>query len=444
MSEQQSYEDPVLAVLIVGGGLGGLMLGTILESAGIPYHILERSTQARPLGSVISMSGNILPVFEQLGIYDELKKRAKRHSQADFYDSKLKKLGTIRMKGLKKVCGYDYFVLARPRLYDLLRSQIPNDKISMGKKVLRTKEHDDRVTVFCSDNTSYDCSILVGADGVYSAVRQNMHKRLDEEGKLPLCDGEDFSIGFITMVGVSSPPNPEKFPKLKDKRAHFRLVIGDGNATSYATSVPNNQICWGLQLQLNSTQAKEQHFRNSEWGPESIDTMLKDFEDFPCPFGGTMKELFDSTPKNLISKIFLEEKVFRTWHHGRTVLIGDACHKMLPGAGQGAVMAMKDAVVLSNYLFNMKDNSIKSVQDAFASYYKQRYQEAVIQQKNGANASKVLIGQKWSDKLLRYIMLKYTPYWLMEKQQEKDFAFRPQINWLPLAKPRGSGKVLPQ
>ncbi|KAG0021546.1 hypothetical protein BGZ80_002180 [Entomortierella chlamydospora] len=417
MSEEQSYEDPILAVLIVGGGLGGLMLGAILESADIPYHILERSTEARPLGSVISMSGNILPVFEQLGIYDELKKRAKRHSQADFYDTNLNKLGTIQMKGLKKV---------------------------MGKKVLRTREQGDRVTVFCSDNTSYDCSILVGADGVYSAVRQNMHKKLEEEGKLPLCDDEDFSIGFINMVGVSSPPNPERFPEFKDDRAHFRMTIGDDNATSYATTVPDNQICWGLQLQLDSTQAKQQHFRNSEWGPEAIDTMLKDFEDFPCPFGGTMKELFDSTPKNLISKIFLEEKVFRTWYHGRTVLIGDACHKLLPGAGQGAIMAMKDAVVLSNYLFNMKDYSLKSIQDVFANYYKQRYQEAVIQQKNGANASKILIGQRWSDKLLRYVMLKYTPYWLMEKQQEKDFAFRPQINWLPLATPRGSGKVLPQ
>ncbi|KAF9992063.1 hypothetical protein BGZ80_008736, partial [Entomortierella chlamydospora] len=75
---------------------------------------------------------------------------------------------------------------------------------------------------------------------------------------------------------------------------------------------------------------------------------MKEYENFPCPYGGTMKDLFDTTPKHLISKIFLEEKVFQTWYHGRSVLIGDACHKLLPGGGEGAVMAMKDAVVLAN------------------------------------------------------------------------------------------------
>ncbi|KAF9400185.1 hypothetical protein BGX21_004830 [Mortierella sp. AD011] len=297
----------------------------------------------------------------------------------------------------------------------------------MGKKVLRTMEHDKKVTVYCSDNTIYKCSILVGADGAYSAVRQNIYQQLVEKDSLPPGDNEAFSIGYITMVGVSSPTDHEKYPELRDdSRAYFRLVIGENN-----DSLPEDK-------------AKEQHFTNSEWEPESVEAMLKVFQDFPCAFGGTMKDIFDATPKELISKVFLEEKLFQTWYHGRSVLIGDACHKFLPGAGQGAVMAMKDAVVLANCLYNMKDVSDESIETAFANYYRQRYFEANAVLKSGVIYSKIMFGHKWIDRLLRKIVFNCLPGWLRMKEVNNGLANRPQINWLPLVENRGSGKVLPQ
>ncbi|KAF9172289.1 hypothetical protein BGX20_005946 [Mortierella sp. AD010] len=315
----------------------------------------------------------------------------------------------------------------------------------MGKKVLRTKEHDNKVTVYCSDNTEYECSILVGADGAYSAVRQNIYKKLEEEGSLPLVDKEAFSIGYITMVGVSKPTNPEKYPQLAEKdRCHFRVVIGDNSDSCYVVTAPDNQISWGIQIQIPENESKDLHFWNSEWGPESIDEMLNQFQDFPCAFGGSMKEVFDSTPRDLISKVFLEEKVFQTWYNGRSVLIGDACHKLLPGAGQGAMTAMKDAVVLANCIYNMKDLSDESIKTAFASYYKQRYLEAVNITKLSARYTKVMFGHTWSDWLVRKVILNFLPGWIKMKTAQEAFMNRPQINWLPLTKSRGSGRILPQ
>ncbi|KAF9172291.1 hypothetical protein BGX20_005948 [Mortierella sp. AD010] len=255
----------------------------------------------------------------------------------------------------------------------------------MGKKVLRTKEHDNKITIYCSDNTEYECRILVGADGAYSAVRQNMYKKLEEQGRLPLADKEAFSIGYITMVGVSNPPNPEKYPQLAEKdRCHFRVTIGDNNDS----------------IQIPENEAKDLHFRNSEWGPESIDDMLGQFQDFPCAFGGSMKEVFDATPRDLISKVFLEEKVFQTWYNGRSVLIGD-----------GAMMAMKDAVVLANCIYNMKDLSDDSIKIAFASYYRQRYPEAENITKISARSTKVMFGHTWSDRFVRKVILNFLPGW---------------------------------
>ncbi|KAF9198875.1 hypothetical protein BGZ49_000190, partial [Haplosporangium sp. Z 27] len=394
--------------------------------------------------SSIGITGNILPVFEQLGIFEDLKKVSFPQLDVEFYDMKGNKTGSIETKGHKTICGYESYLLSRPKLYDVLRSRVPAHKISMGKKVLRTKEEKDRISVYCSDNTAYECTILVGADGAYSAVRQSMYRRLEEKGMLPESDKDDFTIGFVNLVGVANPPNPEKYNMSCDDRAHFRVLIGDKNESSYAASIRKNQVCWGIQIQLSASDAKTQHFRNSEWGPESIDTMMKEFEDFPCAYGGTMQDLFDTTPKHLISKVFLEEKLFKTWYHGRSVLIGDACHKINPGAGQGAVMAMKDAVVLANCIFNMKDDSIKSIKSAFESYYKQCYPEGETQVQNGTNMSKVMLGQKWSQRVVRYMLLHSPPYWLLDKKHEKDMAFRPQINWLPLIEAKGTGKVKPQ
>lgn len=88
-------------------------------------------------------------------------------------------------------------------------------------------------------------------------------------------------------------------------------------------TLPNNQVSWGFGIQLADESLRETYLNNAEWGPETNDATLQKFRDLPCPLGGTMGEIFDATPKHLISKVLLEEKLFLTWHHGRTVLLGD-------------------------------------------------------------------------------------------------------------------------
>lgn len=94
-------------------------------------------------------------------------------------------------------------------------------------------------------------------------------------------------------------------------------------------SVPGNRICWNAVVQFSSPEdAEDELLRNSEWGPESNEAMIKEVRDFQVPIGGTLGDLIDATPKDAISRVFLEDKIFETWNHGRTVLIGDACHKV--------------------------------------------------------------------------------------------------------------------
>ncbi|KAF9169698.1 hypothetical protein BGX21_008376 [Mortierella sp. AD011] len=161
--------------------------------------------------------------------------------------------------------------------------------------------------------------------------------------------------------------------------------------------------------------------------------MLKEYGDFPNAFGGTMKDLFDAAPEHLISKVFLEEKIFQTWHRGRVVLIGD-----------GAVMAMLDAVVLANCLYNMDDKSDESIEKAFADYYRQRFFDAENKVNSSGIFTRILYGHRWTDRLMRKAMITYYPNWLRRKVTATVYSYRPQINWLPLVENRGIGETPPQ
>ena len=159
--------------------------------------------------------------------------------------------------------------------------------------------------------------------------------------------------------------------------------------------------------QLDEKTAQEVAFRNSEWTPESNEKMINEVCNFAFKHASSraeakgevlvLGELIDQTRPELISKVFLEEKLFETWHHGRTVLIGDACHKMQPSAGQGAVNAMEDAVILANCLYDISEGkepvTAERIAEAFRDYREQRYPHAKFQVENSKGMAKLLNGQ---------------------------------------------------
>jgi len=121
--------------------------------------------------------------------------------------------------------------------------QVPAENITFGKKVLKVTEEDDKVTIHLSDNTAYECDILVGADGSYSAVRQSMYKVMSDLGTLPESDGDELDAGYSMTVGVTKPLDPEKYPQLKDNSCHFVSVIG-GDKYSVSESKDVGEESW--------------------------------------------------------------------------------------------------------------------------------------------------------------------------------------------------------
>ncbi|KAF9967565.1 hypothetical protein BGZ70_009032 [Mortierella alpina] len=430
-------------VLIVGAGIGGLLLAILLQRAGIDYEIFERATQVKPLGSAMVTGPNILPVFEQLGLLEQVEKISKPLKCLDIYNGSLDKLGTVEANK-KERAGYHSMVFARKNLHHLLLSQIPPHKIHMGKKVLGMQETDDGVKIRCSDNSSYMGDILVGADGAYSGVRQSLYRQLSAAKLLPKQDEEELSMRYICLVGTTDSLDGQKFPQVADPFSHFEIVLAKDSSESIACfTVPENKICWLYTVQLSASSPNER-FRNSEWGPEAASAMCDKVRDFKAPFGLTMGELIDVTPRETISKVMLEEKLFETWHHGRTALLGDACHKMLPSAGQGAINAMQDATILANCINDIKSLTVENISAALKDYQDQRYHHAKHQFETSKRFAVIMGGQTWSEALIRKLVLSYMPKSFNQRRQDKTCAYRPQANFLKAVPERGIIPVLPQ
>ncbi|KAF9312057.1 hypothetical protein BG003_006703 [Podila horticola] len=440
-----SDDNTLPVVMIAGAGLGGLLLAVIFERNGIPYKIFERATKLKPLGSTFGFGCNILPVFEQLGLLEDMMRVSYPTYSIDMYDSHLNPVGGFSFKHYKKKTGYDTIMFPRPALHNLLLSRVPPHKILLGKKVMSLLQNKEGVMIRCSDNTTYHGDILIGADGAYSGVRQSLYKAAIRNNDLPLCDRDGLNTGHICMVGTTNSLDPAKYPVVNDNFAHFKRIINEGTPFSWSVvTMPEKQICWMAVVQLDPSKAKNATFMNSEWGPESNASMIKQIYNFPCPVGGTMGDLIDATPPDLISKVFLEDRLFETWTYGRTALIGDAAHKFLPSAGQGAVNAMEDAVIVANCIHDIEKPTYKNIMAALKDYYRQRYPHVKYQMAKSRTMAKLLYGQTWQERLTRRLIFNWVPKSIQTKQLFKDASYRPQIMFLPQVKNRGTVAVLPQ
>lgn len=437
-------------VIIVGAGLGGITLGILLEKAGIPYEIFERAPEVKPLGSAISMGASVLTFFEQLGLLEEFISYGKPTMYANMYNEKRELQNTIDFSFLKNVGGHYNYIVPRPHLYAMLLRQIPAERIRFSKRVLSISQGEHGVLIRTSDNMTHEGDILVGADGAYSSVRQGLYTALKKEKKLPSSDDQPLPFNCVALVGHTEALDPEQFPELLLPESCNQGVIGgDNKPYSLMTfTCQNNSMCWGLMHHLDAESSKmNDSFRNSEWGPEAAEQMCKEVRDFPIPGGInnnlTLGDLIDKTPQHLISKVMLEEKVFDTWFHGRTVLLGDACHKFNPAGGQGAVNAIQDAIALANWINTLNaDSTWDETAKVFSEYRSERHPWAQHAFTDSQVMSK-LVAMNFMGRVARYAA-KNMPVWLQRAAFSRIATNRPQVAYLPLAPDRGQTKAVKQ
>ncbi|GJJ74642.1 hypothetical protein EMPS_07000 [Entomortierella parvispora] len=422
------------------------MLAILLDKARIPYEIYERTSGVKPLGSIMSLTANILAAIEQIGLLDELKAMSFPGNKVNIMYDNMEVAALFGNVDKDDEIGYEYFNFARPKFHELLLSKVPAEKIHYNKKVVSMDENEERVLIQCDDGTTYRGDILVGADGTYSEVRQSLYKTLQEKNLLPSSDAVEMKKGFLAMFGTTDPMDPEQYPFLKNEGSTFNQVIERGTSYSWAGfNIPENRVCWAVVSQIASTTKSEQtKFSSLGWGPESNHDFTDQVRDFKVPGCGTIGNLIDATPKDTICRVFLEEKLFKTWSFGRIVLIGDAAHKLLPSAGQGVVCALQDSVVLANCLYDLESLDKDAIHKTLLDFKEQRYHHvAELYEKIKINAV-ILHGQTLQERILRHVLLNWMPESIQRREIHKGFAYRPMVAFLPPIPKRGKIDLLPQ
>ncbi|KAG0345459.1 hypothetical protein BG004_003696 [Podila humilis] len=440
------YEDIALPrVLIAGGGIGGLTLAILLHRAGIAVCVLERAKVIYPIGSMMFMGSTIIPLFKQLGMYDEFMERSKPFHTNTLYTEDLELINAMDGKFLREYTGYYERIISRPELYTILQGNIPRHQVLTGKRVLSYSQTERGVDVRCSDNSLYHADIIVGADGAYSAVRQIMYKDPEVAPTIPAADKESLPFKCVCLVGQTIGLDPEDFPQLDEWHAPGSTVLAETTMCTWLTvTTAQDTVCWMMVHFMDKESYKRNDsFRTTEWGPESAEALAREVRDFRVPGGRdgvelTLGDYLDKTPARFLSKVVLEEIVFEKWYHKRAVLIGDACHKMNPLGGVGAMNAMHDAVTLANWLTTLRCPDVKELETAFEEYRKERYPVA----KAAYESSRFLrlnYGKGMMAALVRG-MIKRMPPWLWRK----IILTRPQASFLPRVKDDAKLKPMAQ
>ncbi|KAG0347637.1 hypothetical protein BG005_011968 [Podila minutissima] len=400
-------------VLIAGAGLGGLTLALLLKKAGVRFQVLEGATEIKPLGSAIILGSGVGPLMTQLGIYDELIQVGKHATEMSIVNENLQPEFNMKYDFLHEATSYREYVFSRPDLHDLLWRHVPREKIHLGKKIVSFDQDSKDVLVRCSDGSTYQGHILVGADGAYSAVRHHLFKTLKQGGSLPAADDVVLPFNSVCLVGQTEVLDPEEFQDLKSSCSEYYSILGEDNKCT-----PQS---------VNSV-------HSPEWGPDAAEAMCNEVRDYKVPGGNdgkilTLGDYIDRSPKGSIGKVMLEEKVFDTWYSGRT---------MNPTGGAGALTAMHDAVTLANWINTIEIPAVDNIEAIFKEYRKERHPVAKESFETSQMFSRIL-GKSMVSLVARAVM-KQIPDWLWRRLMVRMSHMRHQASFLPLIESKGTVK----
>ncbi|KAF9320550.1 hypothetical protein BG003_005733 [Podila horticola] len=241
-------------------------------------------------------------MYQQLGIYDEILKVGIRVTDLNIFTDDLNLVCTAELGWLEDVFKNRENSVTRNDLYNILRRQLPEEDIHLGKNIDSFEQDEASVTIHCSDNTKYRGDILVGADGAYSTVRQILYKTLRQDGTLPESDDAFLPYSCICLTGQTTVLDPSAFPVGID-------------------------ICQNHCI-LDGKKMPDDLSDNAAWGQHATEDICNEVRDFKVPGGKdgnvlTLGDYIDNTPIGSISKVMMKEKVFQTWFGGRVVLLGD-------------------------------------------------------------------------------------------------------------------------
>jgi salicylate hydroxylase len=315
------------AVIVVGGGIGGLGTALALARSGVPVHLLERAPEFSEVGAGIQMGPNAIRALDHLGVLDSIYETAVFPQRGVISDATTgERLTTIDFQApMIARFGYPYVVLHRndvlTTLLEACRAH-PLVTLENDREVDEVIDEGDRMRIVCKNGVELTAGLVVGADGINSRVRRLVTN--DE----PVFSGHIAYRGAMPIELVPSAADVDE----------VQLWVGPG---LHLIQYPVRR--GELYNQVAVFESRRYAEGRDDWG--TPDELVE-------AFAGTCEAVRAVIPRQAEERAYpnYDKDPIDSFVANRAVLIGDAAHPMLQYLGQGACQALEDGLVLAAVL----------------------------------------------------------------------------------------------
>jgi len=314
--------------VIIGGGIGGLTAANALLRAGVEVSVCEAAGELKEVGAGVALQANAMRVLRFIGAESAVRKIA---GKTDYSVTKDGITGrtisqTSRAKHVE-LQGIEPATVHRADLLDVLAAALPGGITSLAKRCVSVESDRSSAVARFADGTSAEADVVIGADGIHSAVRTSLFGP-----DAPVFTGKICYRSVIPTAKVRAGALPDVAADLGQWLGpHGTIVLYPLRGEELINVVAHyDDDTYRHESWVTECERAEVLERYAGWH----ESLLRLFE-----AGDTWYKwaLYDRDP-------------LPAWTKGRVTLLGDAAHPMLPYLGQGACQALEDGAVLANAL----------------------------------------------------------------------------------------------
>lgn len=369
-----------MRALVVGGGIAGPATALALHRVGFDAAVLEaRPADPGDTGSFLTLAPNGVDALGALGVLDLVRADAVPSRRNAMYGATGRLLGTVTLG--------EPFADGTPAL-TMRRSRIATVVTEAAREAGVETRYDARVravdatagTVTLGDGSVLEADLVVGADGVHSLVRG----AIDPAAPAPRYVGLWNFGGLTRATPVAGRLAPEQWHFIFGRRAFFG-----------AHPTPSGDVLWFVNVPGTELSREERTGRTTEeWREHLVGLLAGD--------AGPAADLVGGGELELAADMTYDLGHIPTWWRGRAALVGDAAHAPSPSSGQGAAMALEDAVVLANAVATAPDLAA-----GLAAYERHRRDrvERIVKAGARSSSSKIpgRVGRVFQEAVLRLV-----------------------------------------